>query len=169
VLLRHLLWRAAETGLPLQIHTGFGDSDLRLDRADPALLIAFVQAVQPTGCRLVLLHGYPYHRQAGYLAAVYPHVYADVGLTLTHTGARAQAVLGEMLELTPFGKLLFSTDAYGLPELYLVGAEAFRQALGGLLGQWTREGAWSRADAERVAALVAADNARRLYTLQGLS
>jgi hypothetical protein len=74
-------------------------------------------------------------------------------------------VLAEMLELTPFGKLLFSTDAYGLPELYLVGAELFRRALGALLDRWTGEGAWSRPDAERVAALIAAGNARRLYSL----
>ncbi len=164
-LLRHLLWSAAETGAPLQLHTGFGDPDLRLDRCDPLLLTDFARAVRPTGCTLVLLHCYPYHRGAGYLAHAFPHVYADMGLALTHTGARAGAVLAEMLELAPFGKLLFSTDAYGLPELYVVGAELFRQALGRLLTGWVEEGAWSAGDAERVAALVAADNARRVYGL----
>jgi predicted TIM-barrel fold metal-dependent hydrolase len=167
VLLRHLLWSAARTGLPLQLHTGFGDPDGRLHRADPLLLTDFIRAVRPTGCRLVLLHGYPYHRNAGYLAAVYPHVYADLGLAVGHTGARAEAVLGELLELTPFGKLLFSTDAYGLPELYLVGAVLFRRALARVLGRFTADGSWSRDDAERVAALVAAGNARRLYGLDG--
>ncbi|MDT0305567.1 amidohydrolase family protein [Streptomyces sp. DSM 44917] len=165
VLLRHLLWSAARTGLPLQLHTGFGDPDLRLHHADPALLTDFLRAVRPTGCRVVLLHGYPYHRTAGYLAAAYPHVYADVGLALSHTGARAEAVLAEMLELTPFGKLLFSTDAYGLPELYLVGSRLFRDALGRVLGTAVAEGAWSPADAPRVAALIASGNARRLYRL----
>ncbi|MFI9201269.1 amidohydrolase family protein [Streptomyces sp. NPDC053048] len=165
VLLRHLLWSAADTGLPLQFHTGFGDPDLRLHRCDPLLLTDFVKAVRPTGCTVVLLHGYPYHRNAGYLAAVFPHVYADVGLSLSHTGARAEAVLAEMLELTPFGKLLFSTDAYGLPELYVVGAELFRRALARLLAGWVGEGAWAAGDAERVAAMVAADNARRVYRL----
>lgn len=165
VLLRHLLWSAARTGLPLQLHTGFGDPDLRLDRCDPLALTDFIRAVRPTGCSLVLLHGYPYHRGAAYLAAVFPHVYADVGLSLTHTGARAGAVLAEMLELAPFGKVLFSTDAYGLPELYVVGARLFREALTALLDQWVREGAWSSGDAGRVAALLGADNARRVYGL----
>ncbi|MDT0442077.1 amidohydrolase family protein [Streptomyces johnsoniae] len=163
VLLRHLMWSAARTGLPLQVHTGFGDPDLRLHRADPLLLTDFIRAVRPTGCRVVLLHCYPFHRNAGYLAAAYPHVYADVGLSLGHTGARAEAVLAEMLELTPFGKLLFSTDAYGLPELYLVGAQNFRQAVARLCARFTGEGSWSRSDADRVAALIAAGNARRLY------
>ncbi|WP_399083142.1 amidohydrolase family protein [Streptomyces sp. BBFR2] len=165
VLLRHLTELAVATGLPLQIHTGFGDPDLRLHHADPALLTDFVRATADTGTPLVLLHCYPYHRQAAYLAAVYPHVYADVGLTLGHTGAQAAAVLAEFLELTPFGKLLFSTDAYGLPELYTVGSAVFRTALRTVLGGWTHSGAWSYEDAARVAALIAAGNARRVYGL----
>ncbi|WP_405748007.1 amidohydrolase family protein [Streptomyces sp. NBC_01525] len=165
VLLRHLLELAVATGLPLQIHTGFGDPDLRLHHADPSLLTDFVRATADTGTPLVLLHCYPYHRQAAYLAAVYPHVYADVGLTLGHTGAHAAAVLAEFLELTPFGKLLFSTDAYGLPELYTVGSAVFRTALRTVLDGWTHTGAWSYEDAARIAALIAAGNARRVYGL----
>ncbi|WP_370417899.1 amidohydrolase family protein [Streptomyces sp. QH1-20] len=165
VLLRHLLWSAARTALPLQLHTGFGDPDLRLDRCDPLLLTDFVRAVRPTGCSLVLLHGYPYHRGAGYLAHAFPHVYTDVGLSLTHTGTRAEAVLGEMLELAPFGKIMFSSDAYGLPELYVVGAQLFRRALARLLTGWVNDGAWSPDDARRVADLIGAGNARRVYRL----
>ncbi len=165
VLLRHLVWLAVATGRPLQLHTGFGDPDLRLDHADPALLTDLVRATADTGTDLVLLHCYPYHRQAAYLAAVFPHVHADVGLTLTHVGPRATAVLAEFLELAPFAKLLFSTDAYGLPELYTVGSALFRTALGEVLGGWAASGAWSTADARRVAAMIAAGNARRVYGL----
>lgn len=165
VLLRHLLWAAVRTGLPLQLHTGFGDPDLRLDRCDPLLLTDFVRAVAPHGCPLVLLHGYPYHRNAAYLAHAFTHVYADVGLALSHTGVRAAAVLAEALELTPFGKLLYSSDAYGLPELYLVGARVFEDALIRLTEDWTSSGAWSERDATRIAGLLAADNAARLYGL----
>ncbi|MGP3986182.1 amidohydrolase family protein [Streptomyces sp. 3N207] len=165
VLERHLLWSAVRTGLPLQLHTGFGDPDLRLDRCDPLLLTDFIRAVAPYGAPLILLHCYPYHRGAGYLAAVFPHVYADFGLTLSHTGARARQVLAELLELTPFGKLLFSTDAYGIPELYLVGARLFREAMTDLTEQWVARGEWSPSDAERVTAMIAGGTARRLYGL----
>jgi predicted TIM-barrel fold metal-dependent hydrolase len=126
-------------------------------------LIDFVRAVAGTDCMLVLLHYYPYHRGSGYLTHAFPHVYADVGLALNYTGARAEAVLGEMLELTPFGKLPFSTDAYGLSELYVVGARLFAEALTRLLTRRTRDGSWSREDAERVTGLISADNARRAY------
>ncbi|WP_243082499.1 amidohydrolase family protein [Streptomyces sp. 891-h] len=165
VLERHLLWSAVRTGLPLQLHTGFGDPDLRLDHCDPLLLTDFIRAAAPYEAPLILLHCYPYHRGAGYLAAVFPHVYADFGLTLTHTGARARHVLAELLELTPFGKLLFSTDAYGVPELYLTGARLFREAMTSLTGQWVERGEWSPSDAERVTAMIAGGTAKRLYGL----
>ncbi|MET9295629.1 amidohydrolase family protein [Streptomyces sp. NPDC003077] len=165
VLLRHLLWLAVATGRPLQLHTGFGDPDLRLHQADPALVTDFLRATADTGTDVILLHGYPYHRHAAYLASVFPHAYADVGLAVSHTGPRAEEVLAEFLELAPFGKLLFSTDAHGLPERYVIGAALFRTALGGVLSGWVRSGAWSAADAGRVGALIAAGNARRVYGL----
>jgi predicted TIM-barrel fold metal-dependent hydrolase len=121
--------------------------------------------VEPTGVPVVLLHCYPYHRQAGWLALVYPHVYLDVGLTVGHLGGRAGAVLGEFLELAPFGKLLFSTDGYGLPELFLTGAAQFRQALRHQLDLLRAAGALTNGDAQRLAGQVCAGNARRLYRL----
>ncbi|MFI6445292.1 amidohydrolase family protein [Kitasatospora sp. NPDC050543] len=169
VLLAHLLWTAldvcAERGLPLQLHTGFGDPDLTLHRADPSLLADFIRAAEPSGVPLVLLHGYPYHRQAAWLAQAFPLVYTDLGLTASYVGPRVAAVLGEMLELAPFGKVLFSTDGYGLPELHLVGAAQFRHGLGAVFSDWRFGGHCSAADAARIARLLAADNARRLYRL----
>ncbi|GAA2334970.1 amidohydrolase family protein [Dactylosporangium salmoneum] len=163
VLLRHLLWCGVDTGLPIQLHTGFGDRDLTLPRADPSLMRGWYERVEPSGVPVVLLHCYPYHRQAGWLAQVYPNVYVDVGLTLGHVGAQAGPVLGEFFELAPFTKVLYSSDAYGLPELFLVGAAQFRWALGHLLSTWLAAGAVADADAERLAHAVAADNARHVY------
>ncbi|MFK0235170.1 amidohydrolase family protein [Streptomyces vinaceus] len=167
VLLRHLLWSAVATGLPLQLHTGAGAGEpgRRPEEADPALLTEFVRATAGLGTRLVLLGGYPYHRSAAQLAAAFPHVHADLGAALGQSGARAAGVLAEVLEVAPFGKLLFSSGGRWLPELHAVGALVFREALGRVLGGWVGEGAWSWRDAERVAAMVAAGNARRVYRL----
>jgi predicted TIM-barrel fold metal-dependent hydrolase len=162
VLLRFLLWAGADRGLPLQIHTGFGDRDVALRRADPALLQPFLAAVDVP---VILLHCWPYHRQAGWLASVYPHVYVDAGLTIAQVGAQAGHVLAECLELTPFTKVLFSTDGYRIPELYLAGAAQFRHSLGAVLDAWVDEGAMAGGDAERVAGLVGAENALRVYGL----
>ncbi|WP_133910245.1 amidohydrolase family protein [Streptomyces sp. NBC_00582] len=165
VLLRHLLWIAVASGLPLQLHAGLAEPGLRIDRTDPALLTDFARATAGLGTDLVLLHGYPYHRHAAHLAAVLPHVYTDSGAALVRTGARAATVLAEILELAPFGKILFSSGAQALPELHVVGARLFREALGRVLGGWVAEGAWSLTDAQRVAGMVAAGNARRVYGL----
>lgn len=113
----------------------------------------------------MLLGGYPYHRHAAQLAAAFPHVHADLGAALGQSGPRAAGVLAEVLELAPFGKLLFSSGGRRLPELHAVGALVFREALGRVLGGWVVEGAWSWRDAERVAAMIAAGNARRVYRL----
>ncbi|MEU1593075.1 amidohydrolase family protein [Streptomyces sp. NPDC005708] len=166
VLLRHLLWSAVASGRPLQLHAGLGEPGLRIDRTDPVLLTDFVRATAGLGTDLVLLHGYPYHRHAAHLAGVFPHVYADLGAALVRTGARAADVLAEILELAPFGKLLFSSGAHGLPELHVVGAQLFREALSRLLGDWVAEGAWSLEDAQRVAGMIAAGNALRVYGLK---
>jgi len=164
VLVRFALWAGVDLGLPLQVHTGFGDRDLRLAGTDASLLQPFLAAVEPTGVPVVLLHCYPYHRQAGWLATVFPHVYLDVGLTVGQVGARAGAVLGECLELAPFTKLVFSTDGFRLPELYLIGAAQFRHSLGRLLDGWVSDGAMSSDDAKRAARSIGAGNARRVYS-----
>ncbi len=157
VLVRHVLWIAVASGLPLQLHVGV---------EDPMLLASFAAATAGLGTDLVLLHGYPYHRHAAHLASVFPHVYADLGPALVHTGARAAAVLAEILELAPFGKLLFSSGARGLPELHVVGARIFRESLARVLGDWVGDGAWSRTDAQRVATMISSANARRVYGLR---
>jgi hypothetical protein len=165
VLIRFLLWAAVDLAMPLQVHTGFGDPDLRLPRSSPALLGDFCAAVAGTGVRVLLLHCYPYHREAAYLASVHPHVYLDVGLALNHVGAGAATVLAEALELAPFGKLLYSSDAFGLAELHHLGALQFRRALGRLLDRWVADGDMAGGDAERYATMIGAGTARRLYAL----
>lgn len=165
VLMRHLLWTAVGLGLPLQLHAGFGDSDLRLHRADPALLTDWLRLTVGT-IPVLLLHCWPFHRQAAYLAAVFEHVHLDVGLTLHHVGpARAAAVLAEAMEITPFRKLLYSSDAYGVAEFHHLGALSFRQGLAGLLQDRVDADEMSPTDAVRIAAWTGRDNARRLYGL----
>lgn len=164
VLLRFGLWEGAALGRPLQIHTGYGDPDLDLHRCDPLLLTDFLRATEST-CPVLLLHTYPFHRHAGYLAQMFGHLYVDVGLAVNYAGAASPRIVAESLELAPFTKILFSSDAWGLPELHLLGSWLFRRALSRILGAWVRDGDWSLADAERATGLIAAENARRVYGL----
>ena len=165
VLHRFFIWCGADLGLPIQFHVGYGDRDIDLHRCNPLLLTGLLRALEPTGVPVMLLHNYPYHREAGYLAQVFPLVYADLGLATHNVGARATALLGEALELVPLRKFLFSSDAFGLPELYYLGTLLFRRALSAFLTDRLDANDMSYADAERITRLIGAENARRAYRL----
>jgi predicted TIM-barrel fold metal-dependent hydrolase len=156
---------AAEYRLPLQVHVGYGDRDLDLHRTNPLLLMPLLRQAAMRDTPVMLLHCYPYHREAGYLAQAFSNVYFDVGLSLNHVGSRSVDVVGEALELAPFAKQLYSSDAYAVPELHLLGAIQWRRAMAQVLGDWVRRGEWSPADAIRVAGMIGSGNARRVYRL----
>jgi hypothetical protein len=77
---------AAAHGLPIQAHVGIGDRDLDLHRADPMLLLPLLRSMTPVP--VLLLHCYPFQRQAGYLAQAFDHVNFDVGLAINYLGVR---------------------------------------------------------------------------------
>ncbi|HVV22122.1 MAG TPA: amidohydrolase family protein, partial [Pseudonocardiaceae bacterium] len=114
---------------------------------------------------VMLLHNYPFHRHAGYLAQVFPHVFVDVGLATHNVGLRASAVIAEALEVVPFGKFLFSSDAFGLAELYHLGTWLFRRGLSDFLRSALDADQMTAADADRIANLIGHVNARRAYRL----
>lgn len=169
VLLRHGLWLGAELcrqrGFPLQVHVGFGDTDITMHACDPTHFTAFFKATEPWGIPITLLHCYPFQREAGWLAEVFPHVYFDVGCVLNYTGPSSADVLGEALEMAPFTKQLYSSDAFGLPELYYLGAVLFRRALARTLDRWIADDLCGTADAEEIVRLIARENALRIYSL----
>jgi hypothetical protein len=165
VLHRFLVWSGVDLGLPVQFHVGYGDADVDLHRCDPLLLTDLLRATRPTGVPVMLLHNYPFHRHAGYLAQVFPHAFVDVGLATHNVGRRSDALVAELLELAPFGKVLFSTDAFGLGELYLVSTVLFRRALDRLLAAGVADDDWTAEDARRIAAGIGAGNAVRAYRL----
>jgi predicted TIM-barrel fold metal-dependent hydrolase len=167
VLLRFGIWTGADLardrGFPLQIHSGFGDPDLTMHLANPTLLTDLIRELQRLPVTVVFLHCYPYHREAGYLAAVFPHVHFDLGSALNYLGPSAGRLMAEALEVAPFTKQLYSSDAFGLPELYYLGAVLFRRTLGAVLERWIAEDQCSEADASRIARLIGRDNAARIY------
>jgi uncharacterized protein len=165
VLHRFLVWCGIDLGLPVQFHVGYGDADVDLHRGDPLLLIDLLRATEPAGVPVMLLHNYPFHRHAGYLAQVFGHVFVDVGLAVHNVGRRADALVAELLELAPFGKVLFSTDAFALAELYVISTALFRRALGRVLDAGIADDDWTADDAARIAAAIGAGNAARAYRL----
>jgi hypothetical protein len=158
VLLGDALQANAADPLPVQVHCGFGDSDLFLPRSDPALLGPLVERFDTTP--FVLLHCYPFVRQASWLAHVYPNAFLDVSLTIPHVW-RAAEMIRQALELAPVSKLLYASDAARTPELYYLAATWWRAGLAEVLGE-----ALAPDEAEEAARRVLRSNALALYGLR---
>ena len=171
VILRFLIWEALTCAprpsggvRPLQLHVGYGDADLELQQANPLLLTGLIRLAQRArAAPLVLLHCYPFHREAAYLASVYPNVYYDIGLISSHAGASMSTVMRESLEVAPFGKLHYSSDGCALAEHFYVSARGFTGALNVTLGRWRADGDASASDVAAIARKILAENARALY------
>jgi predicted TIM-barrel fold metal-dependent hydrolase len=144
--------------LPVQVHTGFGDSDLFLPSARPGLLKPLIERFRAT--TWVLLHCYPFVREAGWLAHVYGNVFFDVSLTIPHVARPAEAIY-EALELAPVSKLLYASDASRTPELYLLGARWWRDSLAEVLPALLPDDA-AAAEAAR---MILRENALAVYRL----
>jgi uncharacterized protein len=141
--------------LPVQVHTGFGDPDLLLPTARPGLLKPLIERFRNT--TFVLLHCYPFVREAGWLAHAYANVFFDLSLTIPFV-ARPAAALTEALELAPVSKLVYASDAARTPELYLLAATWWRDALADVLPELLPERI-----VERAGRMILRDNARSVY------
>jgi predicted TIM-barrel fold metal-dependent hydrolase len=143
--------------LPVQVHCGFGDWDLYLQRADPSHLKPLLERFRETP--FVLLHCYPFVREAGWLAHVYGNVWFDLSLTIPHVSRPAEMVR-EALELAPVSKLLYASDAARTPELYYLAAKWWREALAQVLAE-----ALPADEAEAAGRQILRENALALYGL----
>jgi predicted TIM-barrel fold metal-dependent hydrolase len=88
-LLHVVFEEASRQELPVQFHTGYGDTDADMIRANPLYLREVLHADAYRGMSTVLLHeSYPYTRQGGYMAAVYDRVYLDLSYAIPFLGYR---------------------------------------------------------------------------------
>jgi len=163
VLLRFGLHQALRVGKPLQFHVGFGDRVCDLRNANPLYLHDFLR--QSGEVPIVLLHCYPYEREAGYLAQAFNNVYLDGGLSINHLGARAPAFIARLLELAPFRKIVYSSDGFGPAELHYLSTALWRNGIHRVLRGFVDHGEWGLSDAMRVVDLIAGGNSARVYRL----
>ncbi len=164
VLLRFGLHQALRLGKPLQFHVGFGDREADLHTTNPLFLLDFLRSSGDTP--MMLLHCYPYEREAGYLAQAFNNVYLDGGLAINYLGARSPGFIARLLEMAPFRKILYSSDGFGPAELHYLGARLWRNGIRNVTQGFVDADEWSEADAIRVVDLIAHRNARRVYRLE---
>lgn len=167
-LLDSMLWIALrvarEAGKPVQFHVGYGDPTLDMRLANPLGLRGVLEAPELQGLNIVLLHSYPYVREAGYLCSSYPGVYLDLGLTIPAGSVHAmRTALHEATHLAPISKVLFSTSARHSPEMFWIAARWGRRILAQVLEQAVYNGDLTNEETEWAAERILARNAAELY------
>jgi len=153
--------------LPVQFHTGLGDNDLDMLYANPLHMRPLFENSQYKHVPFVLLHAsYPFVRELGYLASLYSHVWMDLGLAIPFATVDIPSVWRQALSLTPTSKVLLSTDAYSLPDIYWLAARWGRWGLTQVLEELIAIGAFTQDEALDAAHQILHTNAEKLYEVR---
>lgn len=157
------LEQAVAQALPVQFHTGFGDSDADLRGANPLHLRPIIEQ---TRCPLVLLHaGWPFYRELAHLAAIYGNVWLDLSLAIPFATTGIPTMIRDVLGMAPLSKVMFATDAFTMPEIFWLAARWGRWGLSRVLDELVADGFLSPDEAWAAAESILGDTARRLYNL----
>ena len=142
LVLRRALGIAAELDLPFQIHTGYGDSDIRLVEANPILLEELLRTPEGSAATILLIHGsYPWHDELAYLTIAKTNVYAELSQFNLFSPATIADRMERILEFAPTAKVLCGTDGHGTPETYWFGALMIQEAWAQVRIRWAARGA----------------------------
>jgi predicted TIM-barrel fold metal-dependent hydrolase len=166
----HLLCRALdlciEHDVPMQIHTGMGDFEVNLVLCRPGYLMDLLRFPAYRSCKVLLVHtGYPYHREAAYMANVLPRVWCDLSEGIPFAANAAWDIVRGVIAMAPLTKVCYGSDGFKVPEIMYTSAKLGKQAVAAVLSELVDDGMLCQADAEDGAARILAGNARELYAL----
>jgi uncharacterized protein len=153
--------------IPLQLHTGVGDSpiiDVRL--SNPLLLFNMFRDEHYGKAKYVLVHaGYPYTAETGFLVNNYPNVWADISEMNPFASIGIEPKLLELMEMAPLTKILYGSDGYNIPELFWFASVYLKKSLGRALDTLIENGTIDEQYALQVANWILSENSKRLYRL----
>ena len=162
-----LIWEtlevAAELRFPLQFHVALGDDDCYLPTSNPVLLRALFQEPRFCDVPIVMLHCYPFVREAAYLTSIYPNAYVDLGLTVPLAGSNCPALVAEAIGVAPTHKILASSDGHAVPEFQWFAARLWRTSLVSALGDAVDEDLMTDREAVEIAAMIMHANSEQIY------
>lgn len=167
MLVLHALDIAEKLRMPVQFHSGFGDADQDMLLSNPLHFRPLLQSGKYYHVPWVILHmGYPYVRQAGYLASIYTNVFVDLSLVIPFAISDVLALLTELMGLAPLSKLLYASDGFSLPELFWLGAKIGREKLELALGKLVEDKILNTAEAIEAAEMILYRNTETVYELK---
>jgi hypothetical protein len=164
-LIRQTLAVARVNDRPFHFHCGGGDPDIDLEHAGPKSIFPLLVDVQDQP--IVLVHsGYPWVREAAYIASVLPNVYLELSELIPWGWGQVEWALEMLVGTVPAAKLLYGSDEAGEPEAFWVSALLARSALERVLSRFVDRDYVSTGDAERLGRLVLADACRHLHGIE---
>ncbi len=163
-LIRQALEIAKKHDRPFHFHCGGGDPDINLAGATPQSIFPLLGDVQNQP--VVLVHsGYPWVREAAYIASVLPNVYLELSELIPWGWGQVEWALEMLVGTVPAAKLLYGSDEAGEPEAFWASALLARAALQRVLGGFVDRDYLSTEQAHRLGQLVLGDACRRLHGL----
>ncbi len=158
---------AAEQELPIQFHTGYGDSDTDMRQGNPLHLRDVLERGDLRGMKVVLLHeSYPYTQLGAYLAAVYPHVYFDLSYCIPFVDRLEMAAFTrQAISIAPASKLMYSSDGIHLPEMHWAAAHRGRSIIGQVLDEMIEADEIDEQQGYDLARMILRDTAHAVYNL----
>lgn len=158
---------AAEQGLPIQFHTGYGDSDTDMRLGNPLHLRDVLERSDFHSMKVVLLHeSYPYTQFGAYLAAIYPHVYFDLSYTIPFVDRLDMlAFTRQALSVAPASKLMYSSDGTNMPEMHWSAAMHGRSVIAQVLSEMIDADEIDEQQGYHLGQLILRDTAYSVYEL----
>jgi predicted TIM-barrel fold metal-dependent hydrolase len=154
---------AAETGLPVAVHTGYW-GDFRT--LDPKFMLGF--AMRRSDVRFDLFHlGAPMHRDAIYIGKTLPNVTLNLTWCPIISQVETKRALDEILDLVPLNKVIAFGGDYRVCVQKVYGHLVLaREAVAAALADRIEGGELDREEALRVARWWFYDNPARIYGLE---
>ncbi|MGH2497234.1 MAG: amidohydrolase family protein [Ktedonobacteraceae bacterium] len=158
---------AADQGLPIQFHTGYGDNDTDMRLGNPLHLRDVLERGDLHTMKVVLLHeSYPYTQFGAYLAAVYPHVYFDLSYAIPFVDRLDMvAFTRQALSVAPASKLMYSSDGTNIPEMHWASAIRGRSVIGQVLNEMIEADEIDEQQGSHLGQLILRDTAYTVYEL----
>jgi predicted TIM-barrel fold metal-dependent hydrolase len=156
--------------MPMQFHAGDGEPpEIILRNQHPYYLEEIVRFEKDGLMRMpkvIAIHaGYPLLGEEVWLTYLYTNCYMDVSvITALITEGLTRRYL-EILEVVPFSKVLFGSDAYHLPELYWLAGKWGKPYLARALAIYVDEGILDEEGALQKARQILYENNRRVYNI----
>jgi len=161
-LVRRTLAVAKEHDRPFHFHCGGGDTDINLAHAKPQDLFPLLVDVQDQP--VVLVHaGYPWIREAAYMATVLPNVYLELSELIPWGFGQVEWALEMLVGTVPVAKLLYGSDEAGEPESFWISALLARRALERVLDRFVERDYVAIKHAERLGAMVLGESCTALH------